>query len=76
MMRFEFANAGCVIGVMMRDENVGKPPAGLFMGCFNRRRFGRVDCRGGASLRIVQQNAEIVAQTTEQVGLRGHGNLT
>ena len=41
VMRFELANAGGVIGVVMGDENIGEPPAG-----FLKRRLDRPGFRG------------------------------
>ena len=50
VMRFEFGDAGGVIAVMMRHQDVGKAPAGLFQRGLDRSGFRRIDRRGGAAL--------------------------
>jgi hypothetical protein len=59
-MRFEFTDAGSVIGVMVRHQDIGEPPPGLFERRLDRRGLGGINRGGGAALGIVQQNAEIV----------------
>ena len=71
-LRFEFADAGGVIGVVMGDQNIGEPPAGFFQRRLDRSGFRRVDRRRGAALRVVDQHAEIILQAGEQIGLGRH----
>ena len=61
-------NAGGVIAVMVRDQNIGEPPAGLRQRRLDRRRLRRIDGRRGAGLRIVDEHAEIVGQAGKQMG--------
>src|SRR5262252_2668040 len=76
VMRFQFADAGGVIGVVVRHQNIGEPPPRLFERRLDRGGLRSVNCGGGAALRIVKQNAEIVLQAPEQICLRRHGSLT
>ena len=59
-MRFQFADAGGVIAVVMRHQNIGEPPAGFFERRLDGRGFRSVNCGGGAACGIMKQNAEIV----------------
>jgi hypothetical protein len=61
-----------VIAVVMGDQNFSQFPAGFLQRRLDRRRLRRVDGRGGAGLRIVQQDAEIVLQAGKEIGLRRH----
>ena len=69
---FEFADAGGVIGVMMGHEDIREPPAGLFQRGLDRRRLRRIDGCRRAARRVVQQDAVIVLEAGEEIGLRGH----
>ena len=69
---FELADAGGVVGMMMGHQNLGKPPAGLFQRGLDRSGFRRIDRCGGAACRVVDENAEIILQAGEQVGLDSH----
>ena len=57
---------------MMRHQNVGELPAGFRQRGFDRRGFRSVDRGGRATLRIVEQNAEIIFQTEKKIGLCRH----
>ena len=72
MAALELGNAAGVIGVMMRDENIGEPPARRLDCRFDRRGLRRVDRGGAAGFCIVQQDAIVVLETEEQASLCGH----
>ena len=74
MMRLERADPGGVVGVVMRDEDIREPPAGLFQRGLHRLRFRGIDRGGRAAFRVMQEHAEIVLETGEQVGLRCHAS--
>ena len=72
MPRLQLFDAAGVVVVMVRHQDVGEFPAGRLQRRLDRRGLGRVDRRGGAGRRIVDQHAVIVGQAAEQVRLRGH----
>ena len=65
-------DAGGMIGVMVRDQNVGEPPPLFGKRGFDRRGFRRVDRGRRAGGGIVQQDAEIVLQAHEKMGFCRH----
>ena len=72
VLRFDFANAGGVIGMVMGHQNVAEPPAGLLERRLDRRGLRRVDRRRRAACRIVNEHAEIVLQAGEQIDFSRH----
>ena len=68
----EFGNARGVIAMMMGDEDIRQLPAGRLQRGLDRGCFRRIDRGGRAGRRIMQQDAEIVGQAGEQMGLRRH----
>ncbi len=72
VVRLKLADAGGVIAVVMRHQNIREPPAGLFERGLDRSGLRRVDGRRRAALRIVNEHAEIILQAGEQIGLSRH----
>jgi len=66
VLLLELRNAGGVVGMMMRDQNVGQPPSGHLERLRDRRRFRRIDGGGCSACRIVQQHTEIVLEAEKQ----------
>ena len=71
----ERRDAAGVVGVMMRDQDVGELPAGGLERGLDRRRLRRVDRGGRAGRGVVQQHAVIVLQALKQLGFGGHGSI-
>ena len=59
VMRLERADAGRVIGVVMRDQNIREPPAGLFQRGLDRRSFRGIDRGGRAAFRVVESTPKL-----------------
>ena len=68
----QLGDAAGVVGVVMRHQDVGELPAGGLQRGLDGRRLRRVDRRGRAARRIVDQHAVIVLQAAEQLGLGRH----
>jgi hypothetical protein len=62
-----------VVGVVMRDENVGQVPAGRLERRLDRGGLRGVNRGGGAAFRVMQQHPVIVGSAGKQPGFRGHG---
>ena len=71
----QFGNAAGVIAMMVGDENVGELPAGFLQRGLDGRCLRRIDRRRRAGCRIVYEDAVIILQAAEQMGLRGHGEI-
>ncbi len=69
----ELLDAAGVIVMMMGHQNVGEPPAGGPQRRLDGGRFRRIDGRGRAAFGIMQEDAEIVLEAREKLGLGGHG---
>ena len=72
ILLFEFGDRADMVVVMMGDQNVGQGPAGSLELADDRTCFGRVDRRGGAGGRVMDQIAEIVGQAGEDADVGGH----
>jgi hypothetical protein len=69
----QFQIAVHMIGMMVGGQDMGELPAALFQGIGDGPGFRRIDADGGASLMIVNQNAEIVVAAGELVDFEmGH----
>ena len=71
----QHAGALNVIGVMMREEEMGQCPAARRGLGRDRRAIRRVDARRGAARRIVDQQAKVVVQTDKLRHLDRHTPL-
>jgi hypothetical protein len=60
-----------VVGVTMRDDDLGERPAGLVERLQDRRLLGGVHGGAGAGRRILDQRADVVGQTAENADLGG-----
>ena len=69
----ELLDAAGVIVVMVGHQDVGEAPAGGPQRGFHRGRFRRIDGRRRAACGIVEEDAEIVLEAEEELGLGGHG---
>ena len=58
--------------MVMRDQDIGEPPAGGLERGFDRGGFRRINRRGRAASRIVQEHAVIVLEAEKQMDLGGH----
>jgi hypothetical protein len=65
-------DAAGMIGVMVRDQDVGQPPSGSLQGLLDSGRVGCVDGGCGATGRIVKKDAVIVLQAKEQMSFSWH----
>ena len=64
-----------MVGVMMRDQDVGQAPAAFRQRSHHGRGFRRVDGGGRTRGGVVQQNAVIVFEADEEMGLGRHSWL-
>jgi hypothetical protein len=72
VLLLQFGDAAGMVAVMVGHQDVGELPAGLLQRGLDGRGFRRVDRRGCAARRVVDQHAVIVVQAAEQLGLGGH----
>jgi len=62
-----------MVGVPVRDEDLGQPPALLVEGGGDGRLLGRVDGRAGSRRRVADEDADVVVEAAESVDFGRHG---